>query len=172
MKKMTLFLAFFFVLITMNKISYAQETSENISLEAGLGYGSEIQSLGIQAGGFYTIDSQFRVGADAIYYLPGEDSNGVEFSWLEFNANGHYFFLNQNSTKAYALGGLNFSKLFSDEDNIHLPGGDNLERVYVGLNIGAGAEFSLDVVDIYIEGKYALSSVHQLALTGGVRIPL
>lgn len=169
---MTVFLAFFFVSIGISETTSAQDTPGNISLKVGLGYGSEIQSLGIQAGGLYTIDSQFRVGADAIYYLPGEDSNGVEFSWLEFNTNGHYFVLNQENTIVYALAGLNFSKFYSDEDNIHLPGGDNLNKLYVGLNIGGGAEFSLDVINIYIEGKYALSSANQLALTGGIRIPL
>lgn len=161
-----------FFLYGITETAIAQDSKGDILIEGGLGYGSEIQSLGIQAGGLYTINKQFRAAGDIIYYLPGEDSNGVEFSWFEFNANGHYLFINQEKTKAYLLTGLNFAKLISDNDNIHLPGGDSTDQIYAGLNIGAGAEFSLGSIFGYLEGKYALSSAHQLALTAGIRIPL
>ncbi len=72
----------------------------------------------------------------------------------------------------YLLSGLNFATLFSDNQNIQLPSGDSTDKVYVGLNIGAGVEFSLGSVVGVVEGKYALSSAHQLVMSAGLRIPL
>ena len=80
--------------------------------------------------------------------------------------------MNQEKNSFYALVGLNFAKLFSDSPNIRLPSGDDTDQLYIGLNIGAGADFSLGAVNAFIEGKYALSSAHQLVLSGGFRIPL
>lgn len=172
MKNLPLLFALVFFSIGINSLLIAQTTKGNRLLEGGLVYGSKIQSLGIQAGGLYTLNREFRVGADAIYYFPGEDSQGLEFTWFEVNANGHYLFINHENMKFYFLGGLNFSKLFSDFDDIRLPSGDSTDQLYFGLNIGAGYEFSLETISAYVEGKYALSSAHQLALTGGLRIPI
>jgi hypothetical protein len=168
---LALFLSICIVLFVAS-ISLAQQTDQRLMLEAGIGYGSQIEALGFQGGALYQINEQFRVSADGIYYLTGEDSNGVEFNWLEFNTNGHYLFANRESMEFYLLSGLNFTSLFSDSANIRLPGGDTTDTVYVGLNIGTGAEYSLGAVNAYLEGKYALSSANQLVLIGGLRIPL
>lgn len=169
-------LPLFVLLLAIGLLSTASAqdtTKENtLLLDAGLGYGSEIEAIGIKAGAVYQINEQFRAAADGIYFFPGEDSNGLEFNWLEFNANGHYLVANQESMNFYLLSGLNFAKLFSNYDNIRLPSGDSTDKVYVGVNIGAGAEFSLGPVLGVIEGKYALSSAHQLVMSAGLRIPI
>ncbi|MDZ7719457.1 MAG: hypothetical protein U5K72_11635 [Balneolaceae bacterium] len=167
-------LLFLLILLSLGiaSICSAQETDRNIMLEAGIGYGSQIETLGFKGGAVYQINDQIRGTVDGIYYLSGEDSNGLEFNWLEFNVNGHYLFVKQQNSKFYLLSGLNFATLFSDHSNIRLPGGDATDTVYVGLNIGTGAEFSLGSVNAFLEGKYALSSAHQLVLTTGLRIPL
>ncbi len=172
MKHQKPFFLIFTLLLGITSVCSAQESEQILQLEAGIGYGSVVEALGIKGGAVYQINEQFRASADGIYYLPGEDSNGVEFNWLEFNINGHYLFVNQQSRKFYLLSGLNFSTLFSDNSNIRLPGGDAINTVYVGLNIGTGAEFSLGSVNAFVEGKYALSSAHQLVLTSGLRIPI
>ncbi len=172
MKNQKLLFLLILVSLGISSACIAQETAGSLQLEAGIGYGFEIKSLGFKGGAVYQINEEFRAAADAIYYLPGEDSNGVEFNWLEFNANGHYLFVSQESQNFYLLTGLNFTKFFSDSPNIRLPSGDDTGKLYVGLNIGAGAEFSLGSVNAFIEGKYALSSAHQLVLSGGLRIPL
>lgn len=145
---------------------------ETLLLDAGLSYGNEIESLGIKAGAVYQINEQFRAAADGIYFFPGEDSFGLEFNWLEFNANGHYLIANQESINFYLLSGLNFTSLSSDNENIKLPSGDSTDKIYVGLNIGAGVEYSLGSVLAVVEGKYSLSSAHQLVMSAGLRIPL
>jgi hypothetical protein len=165
---------FFLILITVGSLStsFAQDSERQIQLEIGIGYGNEIEAPGIKGGAVYQINDMFRGAADLYYYLPGEDSNGVEFNWLEFNLNGHYIFANQEKSDFYLLSGLNFTKLSSDSENIRLPSGDSTDKIYVGLNIGAGADFSLGSINAFVEGKYALSSAHQLVMSAGLRIPL
>lgn len=172
MKNLFFFLFAVFFSIGISQKLYSQNNSGNIQLSGGMGFGTEIQSIGFQAGGLYTINSQFRAVADLIYYLPGEDANGLEFNWLEVNANGHYLIIKKENLNAYLLTGLNFSKLFSDDPNIKLPSVESTDQLYVGVNIGGGIEFPLGALDGYLMGKYALSSAHQLALTGGIRIPI
>lgn len=167
-------LLFFLISLTIGigSACVAQDAEREFLLDVGIGYGNEIDAPGIKGGGVYQINEMFRGTADVFYFLSGEDSNGVEFNWLEFNLNGHYLFLNQKKVNSYLLSGLNFAKLSSDADNIRLPSGDSTDKVYVGVNIGAGVEFSLGSMKVFIEGKYALSSAHQLVMSGGLRIPL
>lgn len=172
MKNLFFFLFAVILLFGFSDQLYSQNSDENFSLSAGMGFGSEIQSIGFQAGGLYTINSQFRAATDLIYYLPGEDASGLEFNWLEINANAHYLIIRKENLNAYLLTGLNFSKLFSDDPNIKLPSVESTDQLYVGVNIGGGIEFPLGALDGYLMGKYALSSAHQLALTGGIRIPI
>ena len=166
----------FALLLTIGTVStsFAHDTTtdQNLLIDAGFGYGNEIESLGIKAGAVYKINEKFRASADGIYFFPGEDSNGLEFNWLEFNTNGHYLVANQEKLNFYLLSGLNFTKLSSDNENIKLPSGDSTDKVYVGLNIGAGIEYSLGSVLGVVEGKYSLSSTHQLVMSAGLRIPL
>lgn len=166
---------FFAILFSMSIVStsFAQDidTDQEILLDVEIGYGNKIEAFGIKGGAVYRINEQFRAAADGIYFFSGEDSEGLEFNWLEINTNGHYLIEDQETMKFYVLTGLNFTKLFSD-DNITLSSGDSTDKLYVGLNIGAGAEFSLGSVIGVIEGKYALSSAHQLVMSAGLRIPL
>jgi hypothetical protein len=172
MKKYILLLLLVSFIIGSTSACFAQDREQSVFLDVGIGYGNEIEAPGIKVGAVYQINEQFRGAADGLYYLPGEDSNGVEFNWLEFNLNGHYLFASQENANFYLLSGLNFTKLSSDSDNIRLPSGDSLDKIYVGLNIGAGADFSLGSVKAFLEGKYALSSAHQLVMSAGLRIPL
>lgn len=174
MKKQIIHL--FTILFSLGIISTASaqnvDNEQPFSLYAGAAYGNEIEALGIKAGAVYNINEQFRAAADGIYFFSGEDSYGLEFNWLEFNANGHYLVINQEDMNFYLLSGLNFTTLSSDNENIKLPSGDSTDQLYVGLNIGTGVEFSLGSVVGVIEGKYALSSAHQLVMSAGLRIPL
>lgn len=172
MKHLSFILFSVLLSVCLNTSGFAQNSSGKLWLGGGFGYGFEIQSLAFQADGVYQINEAFRGGANIIYYLPGEDINGVEFGWFEFNANGHYVLLNSETWMGYIITGLNFAKLTSDDEDVKLPGGDNTDTLYIGVNIGAGTEFNVGNINLYVEGKYALSSAHQLVLTGGVRIPI
>lgn len=172
MKTQIIYLFAILLSVGIYSSSPAQDSDQQLLFDAGIGYGNEVENLGIKAGAVYQINEQFRASADGIYFFPGEDSFGLEFNWLEFNANGHYFVANQESMNFYLLSGLNFTTLFSDNENIKLPSGDSTDKLYVGVNIGAGVEFSLGSVLGVVEGKYALSSAHQLVMSAGLRIPL
>jgi len=167
MKKVTCILFVAFISLAFSNIATAQ-----ISVGGGLAFGTEVEELGIQAGGVYTINEDFRAGADFIYYLTGDDSDfGANFTWWEFNANGHYLFLSEEDMIVYALGGLNFAS-FSYDFNFEGFGGGSVSETEIGLNVGAGIEYGLGFADLYGELKYALSSADQLVLSAGLRFPI
>lgn len=147
---------------------YAQGEAGDISIGGGLGYGTEIESLGIQAGGVYVINEQFRGAVDLIYYFPN-DSFGYDITWFEINANGHYLFVTEEDLIAYALGGLNFATLNYDYPDNQFFGGGSVSETEIGLNVGAGLEYNLDFAKLYAELKYALSSADQLVISAGLR---
>lgn len=167
MNKLTCILFAAFISIAFSNIASAQ-----ISVGGGLAFGTEVEELGIQAGGVYTINEEFRAAADFIYYLTGDDNDfGGDFTWWEFNANGHYLFVTEEDMIVYALGGLNFAS-FSYDFNFEGFGGGSVSETEIGLNIGAGLEYGLGFADLYGELKYALSSADQLVLSAGLRFPI
>lgn len=151
---------------------YAQGEAGDISIGGGLGYGTEVESIGIQAGGVYTINEQFRGAADLIYYFPNEDDFGGNFTWFEVNLNGHYLFTAEEDLTAYALAGLNFASFSYDLPSFQGFGGGKVSDTEVGLNIGAGLEYDIDFALFYAELKYALSSADQLVISAGLRFPI
>ena len=80
--------------------------------------------------------------------------------------------MQQELLNLYLLTGLNFATFFSDNEDIDLPGDDSTDTVYLGMNIGTGVEFTLGSVPAVVEGKYVLSSAHQLVMSAGLRILL
>jgi opacity protein-like surface antigen len=168
MKKITCILFVAFISLAFSNIASAQ-----ISVGGGLAFGTEVEELGIQAGGVYTINEEFRAGADFIYYLTSDDNDfGGNFTWWEFNANGHYLFVTEEDMIVYALAGLNFASFSYDFPGFEGFGGGSVSNTEVGLNVGAGLEYGLGFADLYAELKYALSSADQLVLSAGLRFPI
>jgi outer membrane immunogenic protein len=166
MKKIMLAAVAAFVLISV------QNSQAQIGLGAGLAYGTEIENIGIQLGGTYLINENFRAAADIIYYFPKEEEGGyVKTKWFEFNANVHYIFFNDDSMNAYAIGGLNYTSLTVEID---IPGfgsasGSDGE---VGLNLGVGAMIDIGFSNLYGEAKYVLGNADQLSIAVGLRFAL
>jgi outer membrane scaffolding protein for murein synthesis (MipA/OmpV family) len=80
MKKLTnLLLAALFV-CSMTQLSFAQEKGD-ISVGAGVTYGFDIEELGIQANGTYTLNENMRVGADIIYWLTDAEFGDLYCNW-------------------------------------------------------------------------------------------
>lgn len=159
------------LILLSNTNLYAQGEAGDISIGGGLGYGTEIESLGIQAGGVYVINEEFRGAVDLIYYFPN-DEFGYDFTWFEINANAHYLFVTEDDLIAYALGGLNIATLKFDYPDNQFFGGGSVSESEVGLNIGAGLEYDVDFAKLYAELKYALSSADQLVISAGLRFPI
>jgi outer membrane immunogenic protein len=174
MKKILLAAVAAFLLISV------QNSNAQIGLGAGLAYGTEIETIGIQVGGTYLINENFRAAADIIYFFPKSEGDGdfsMDLNWFEFNANIHYIFFEDESMQAYGLGGLNYARLSIDEPTINIPGvgqigGGSYSESEIGLNLGIGAMLDIDFAWLYGEAKFTISDFDQLSIAVGLRFSL
>lgn len=127
----------------------------------GLAYGSEVEAIGIQAGGVYAFTEQISGEADVIIFFPDN------YDWWELNVNAHYNFFAEDNINVYGLAGLNYSTI-----SINLGQFGSASNSEVGLNLGGGAEFGLDFANLYTELKYVLGNADQLALSAGLRFDI
>jgi len=138
----------------------------DIKLGAGLSYGLDIEEIGIQANGYYTLDEKMRVGADFNYFLT-ESTEAVDLTAWEFNGNFHYVFSRENDIVLYGLGSIGYH-FFKSEVSI-LGSTTNSE---IGFGIGGGIEYDLGNLLLFGEPRLFLSGADQLVLTAGIRFPL
>lgn len=132
-------------------------------------YGSEVEELGLQVNGTYTINEQFRAAADVGFFFV-DDTNGIDTSFWTINANGHYLIQEIPKVTLYGLAGLNVTTVSNEFDT---PFGrvDETDSE-LGLNAGVGGEFPLKAVNLFSEIKYIIGDADQLVWTAGVRIGL
>lgn len=155
-----------------------QSPAYDIKAGGGLVYGTDIESLGLQANGYYRlpVNEQVFVGGDITYFFGDSESfpGGEEsYSLLTININGQYHFYQDDGLGAYGLGGINYgmfrySAEYDQASDFNTSGSES----EVGLNLGAGVEYDLDFGMIYGELKFVVSGYDQLVLGAGVRIPL
>ncbi|MEX0778347.1 MAG: hypothetical protein WD491_11495 [Balneolales bacterium] len=150
----------------------ATEANAQIKAGGGLAYGTNIERLGIQANGYYTIpaNEQIRAGLEYTYFFP-ESYDGGSSRFSEFNINGNYLFYEEDEISAYALGGINHSTSSVNVDGNEFFGGMSTSGSSTGLNIGGGAEYLADFGSLYGELKFVISDFDQLVLSVGTRIP-
>ncbi len=161
--------------------AFAQE----ILVGGGLVYGSDINRPGIQAHGYYAFGNKplpgLRVGGDIDIFLPkhtndGGDVGTVTESWWDINLNAAYvFFSPQNQPfNVYGLAGFNFANVgatFHPDPGV--PDRDlGGHTTYLGLNLGAGAEYTLPFAAAFAEMKYVVSTANQLVITAGLRFAI
>ncbi len=170
MKKISLLIAAFSLLfVTQN--TQAQTAKGDMRLGAQLGYGTEIESLGIGARFDYAITDQILLAPDLMYFF-GKSQDGVDFSWFDINLNGNYVFEMSNpDIIPYVLAGLNIAFFSVDFEGISIfPGGGSSTNI--GLNLGGGVDFVVSTFFVFGELRYVLSSSDQLVISGGVKFPL
>lgn len=170
MKKTLLTSVLLFALVfTFNTSSLAQ--SGDIEVGVGLVYGSEIEQPGITADGYYTINEQFRAGLGLTYFFPN-DFPGGDVTWFAIDLNGNYIFHNEDKLMAYGLAGINIINASVDFDADGTDGSTSDSEM--GLNIGAGIEYTLDFADLFGEIKYGGlgGDADQLAISAGLRFPI
>ncbi|MEX1136378.1 MAG: outer membrane beta-barrel protein, partial [Balneolales bacterium] len=129
----------------------------------------------LQLNGYYRLpaNEQIFVGGDFTYYFPDEETAfDVEqrLTWMEFNINGQYHFIEDDELRAYGLGGLNYISVRSSVEADGFEASDSESEI--GLNIGGGVEYDLEFGLVYGELKFIISDADQLVLGGGIRIPL
>jgi len=166
----------FILLSTPFFSSFAQ-----IKIGAKLGYGSEIESLGLGAKGTYDINDQFRGSAELMYFFGNTTETSVPatlfsqaldskttVSQFNINTDVHYLFsVNNSAFLPYALGGLNFSVVRTSMETGQL--NSDSSDTFIGLNLGAGGTYQLnDQLDLFSELKYIINDFDQLVFSVGI----
>ncbi|MCK6616655.1 MAG: porin family protein [Cyclobacteriaceae bacterium] len=148
----------FGVLVIVGLILTAQDTVAQ-KIGVFLGYGTEVEELGLGVNGEFGINDKVAIAPSFIYWLP-EDP----VSWWEFNVNAMYYFNKSGSADFYGLAGIN---LFSAK----VEGFDGNSEV--GINLGVGANFNIGKNwEPFTELKFVLGDADQLGLFFGARFKL
>ncbi|MBX2822783.1 MAG: outer membrane beta-barrel protein [Rhodothermaceae bacterium] len=168
------YLVAFSLLFLLGITSVQNEAAAQLAVGGGLAFGTDIEAAGIQAGGTYFLleEQGIRLALDLIFFFPGEDAVGFDINVFEINANGHYIFNEGDAFIAYALAGLSLATVSVDVDLGPFGGTQSASDSELGLNAGAGIEYSIGGVKLYGEGKLVLGGFDQFVLSGGVRVPL
>lgn len=152
MKKSGLILAFIVCMM-------AAVDSSAQKIGAMLGYGTEVEALGLGVNGEFNINSKVSISPSFIYWFV--DNANV---W-EFNANVNYYFTTAGSADFYGLAGINLfgAKAEGADDG-------NSE---VGLNLGAGCNFNIGKNwEPFTEVKFVIGDADQLGLFFGAKFRL
>jgi len=169
MKKIT-----FILFVAIISLSLSQIASAQISVGGGLAYGTNIEEIGIQVGGTYVLNEEMRVGGDFIYWLT-ESNEFADVTFFEINANFNYIFFEEEDLVIYAIGTLGLHRA-SVDSNVDLGGFGGFDvsssETELGLGVGAGLEYDLGSVLLYVEPRLFLSGFDQLSLAAGARIPI
>lgn len=124
-----------------------------------LGYGTEVEELGIGVNGEFNINDKVSISPSFVYWFPKDP-----LSWWEFNANANYYFTTAGSADFYGLAGIN---LFG----FNVEGGDGESEV--GLNLGAGVNFNIGKNwEPFTELKFVIGDADQLGLFFGAKFKL
>lgn len=167
----TFFIASFFV---FSSTAFGQSMQGDTKIGLGLGYGQEIEEIGLGLNANYAVTDDIRIAGDFYYYfVADEEFSGqtVEFDVYELNANVHYLFINDESSILYGLAGLNYFNIgaSSEADGVTVSADEN----EVGLNLGAGFEFlANEQISLFGEAKYAVSDFDQFLFSAGARFKL
>jgi outer membrane immunogenic protein len=124
-----------------------------------LGYGSELEKLGLGINGEFGLTDKIAISPSFMFWLV-ENAN----VW-ELNVNANYYFTKAGSVDLYGIGGIN---LFNAK--VDGAGDGNSE---VGINLGIGFNFNVGKSwQPFSEAKFVLGDADQLALLFGVKFQL
>lgn len=128
-------------------------------------YGTEIEAIGAGVNAEISIVEKISVVPSVSYFFT-KGNTYVKTSFMEFNADGHYTFL-ESKVDVYALAGLNYA-----HTRVKV-GSNSASNGEIGFNLGAGANFNLNLKIIpFAEVKYTLGSTDQVVVSGGIRYQL
>src|SRR5690606_19569475 len=110
MKKQKLVIAALFLAFIgfFSTTASAQEIDTRIGVMVG--YGTEIENIGIGANAEFGIAENLSISPSLIYYLP-KSEGPIKVNWFEINGNANYYFLNDGEFDVYGLAGLNYSNV-------------------------------------------------------------
>jgi outer membrane protein X len=160
-------------------LSFVSSTNLNAQASEGamrvggqLGYGTEIESLGIGARFDYAITEQILLAPDLMYFF-GKSEGSLDYNWFDINLNGNYLFdIGSPDIVPYALAGLNFAIVSVDYDTGGSPIDGDSSSTEVGFNLGGGADFLVGALTVFGELRFVLGDADQLVIAGGVKFPI
>ncbi|WP_455674611.1 porin family protein [Phocaeicola sp.] len=120
------------MLVLMACSAFAQQGKQAFGFH--LGYGTEIESVGIGLKYQYNLTDQIRLEPSADYYFKNDG-----LSMFDINLNAHYLCPVSSSARLYPIFGFTYTNW-----NWDLDGGYDLSKSKFGVNLGAGAEFDLN----------------------------
>ena len=138
------------------QLSWADDTDIGIGARAQLGTNEIVE--------------QTRVAASFDWFFP-DGGTGVDFSYFEFNINGHYMLpIEAEAVDFYAGGGINIARASIDyDDDIPFIGGTSVSDTEIGLNLLGGVDFDINEnLGGFGELRIELGGGEQFVLTGGV----
>ena len=179
MKTHTIIMAFLLTGV-LSFSSYAQ-----VSINPGIAFGSEIESVGITVGAEYFLSDKVSIAPDFIYYFTKKESQAFSGSEIEvksklweLNGNVHYYFVDNSNIAFYGLGGLNYSHVGVKYKQTEI-GSGIVEAEFeaddgeVGVNLGVGANFTIrQNFTPFTELKYVGASTDQLVISAGLKLGL
>jgi opacity protein-like surface antigen len=151
----------FVVIIAILLVGSFQETKAQFTVGAGLGYATDISSLGISANVGYEIDETWAATGSYTHFL---EKDYIKWSAIDFNANYKLSEI-ENLGKLYAIGGINITTIKFDYPGLSELIGSSASDSNFGLNIGAGLKVDLSEKMILApEMTYSISSVSYLRI--------
>lgn len=141
---------------------------DDILVGVGLGYGGDVEELGISVHGAMALSEKLSVAADFRYFLV-EDP----LTFWALNANVHYLVLENSSVDVFVLGGLNYSTMDIGDIDLGVFGTvSGASSSEIGINLGAGANVSLDGILLRPEAKIVTGDVGQFVASVAVLFPI
>jgi outer membrane protein X len=124
-----------------------------------IGYGSEVEELGLGINGEFGINDKLAISPSFMFWFV-ENVN----VW-ELNINANYYFTKAGSADLYGIGGINLL-------NAKAEGADE-GNSEVGVNLGIGFNFNVGKNwEPFTEAKFVLGDADQLALLFGLKFRL
>lgn len=132
-----------------------------------LGYGSEIERVGIGVVGEFSIMNNLSISPSFLFYFPEKYYYITRNMW-EVNGNVNYYFLSLDQMGAYGLAGINYSHLSAKGDYMGISSSDGEGKI--GANIGGGFKFHLsEKFAPFAEVKYVISDYDQVVAMIGMK---
>ncbi len=146
----------FTAIITILMTGMFNNAKAQFSVGPGLGFATDISSLGISANVGYEINEKWAASGAFTYFLEKEY---VKWSALDFNANYNLTEI-ENIGALYGIGGINVTMVKIDIPGLNeLFGSGSTSSSNFGLNLGAGLNIDLsDKMTLAPELAYTISN--------------
>ena len=135
---------------------------------AAIIHGDKINQTGFRADGVIYLTNTSRLQIDAgIFWPPTDDRRGQRATRSELDANIHLNISSNKHLDHYFLTGLNFTTKDGNEFTT-IPE----RRSQLGINIGTGIQYKLNMGDFFTEAKFVAGRFNQFVYSTGFRFRL